>query len=223
LRLDRETEALLHWASSAPATPLWCLSPERARDEYRRMLLKTEIEPPVIGETSDLAVSGPDGPMRLRRYVPTNPSTGGAAILFIHGGGCVIGDVESHDVFCRTLCHDTEATVFSLDYRLAPEHQFPAAVEDSVAAIEWLSHEAAALGLDQHRIAIAGDSAGGGLAAVALHETKGRLAAPVRAQALIYPALDLRGRLPSRKDLADHFLLPQDMIQWFFSHYFGQA
>jgi acetyl esterase len=224
LRLDRETEALLHWASSAPSTPLWSLSPEQARDEYRRMLLKTEIEPPVIGETSDLAVSGPDEPMRLRRYVPAKvDGTGGAAILFIHGGGCVIGDIESHDVFCRTLCHDTEATVFSLDYRLAPEHQFPAAVEDSVAAIEWLSHEAAALGLDPTRIAIAGDSAGGGLAAVALHETKGRLVAPVRAQALIYPALDLRGRLPSRKDLADHFLLPQDMIQWFFSHYFGQA
>lgn len=223
MQLDRETEAFLHWASSAPAKPLWCLSPEQARDEYRRMLLKTEIAAPVIGETSDLAVAGPDGPMRLRRYVPANAGDPGAAILFIHGGGCVIGDVESHDVFCRTLCHDTEATVFSLDYRLAPEHQFPAAVEDAVAAIEWLVGEAPALGLDQNRIAIAGDSAGGGLAAVALHETKGRLAAPVRAQALIYPALDLRGRLPSRKDLADHFLLPQEMIQWFFSHYFGQA
>jgi acetyl esterase len=221
LRLDRETEALLHWASSAPATPLWCLSPEQARDEYRRMLLKTEIVPPRVGDVSDLAVPGPAGPMRLRRYVPEN--AGGAAILFIHGGGCVIGDIESHDVFCRTLCHDTEATVFSLDYRLAPEHPFPAAVEDSVAALAWLSHEASALGLEQERIAIAGDSAGGGLAAVALHETKGRLAAPVRAQVLIYPALDLRGRLPSRKELAHHLPLPQDMIQWFFGHYFGHA
>jgi acetyl esterase len=77
--------------------------------------------------------------------------------------------------------------------------------------------------VDPNRIAIAGDSAGGGLAAVALHETKSSLAAPVRAQALIYPALDLRGRLPSRKELADHFPIPQDMIQWFFGHYFGLA
>ena len=199
------------------------MSPEEARNEYRRMLLKTEIAPPAIGKMSDLAVPGPAGPMRLRQYAPAHVERGGAAILFIHGGGCVIGDIESHDVFCRTLCHDTAATVFSLDYRLAPEHEFPAAVEDSVAAVEWLSFEARGLGLDQDRIAIAGDSAGGGLAAVALHETKGRLAAPVRAQVLIYPALDLRGRLPSRKDLADHFLLPQDMIQWFFSHYFGHA
>jgi len=87
----------------------------------------------------------------------------------------------------------------------------------------WLSHEAACLGLDPGRIAVAGDSAGGGLAAVALHETKGRLAAPARAQALIYPALDLRGRLPSRSELAHHFPIPRDMIHWFFDHYFGAA
>ena len=87
----------------------------------------------------------------------------------------------------------------------------------------WLSREAAALGVDAERIAVAGDSAGAGLAAVALHETKGQLAAPVRGQALIYPALDLRGRLPSRTELAEQFPIPHDMIQWFFGHYFGAA
>jgi acetyl esterase len=222
--LDRETEALLHWASSAPATPLWSLTPADARDEYRRMLAKTEISPPHVGQTADLAAAGPAGPMRVRRYVPAGGvSVGGAAVLFMHGGGCVLGDIDTHDIWCRTLCHDTRASVFSLDYRLAPEHPFPAAVEDTVAALTWLSHRAVGLGLDPERIAVAGDSAGGGLAAVALHETKGRLAAPVRAQALIYPALDLRGRLPSRKELADHFPIPQDMIEWFFGHYFGRA
>ena len=141
----------------------------------------------------------------------------------MHGGGCVLGDIDTHDVLCRTLCHDTGATVFSLDYRLAPEHPFPAAVEDTVAALTWLSHEAACLGLDLERIAVAGDSAGAGLAAVALHETKGQLAAPACAQALIYPALDLRGRLPSRKELSQQFPLPLDMIHWFFDHYFGTS
>jgi acetyl esterase len=224
LKLDRETEALLYWASSSTATPLWNLSPDAAREEYRRTLAKTEIKPPGIDETSELAAPGPAGPLRLRKYVPADPDRAAeAAILFVHGGGCVIGDLETHDVMCRTLCHDTRATVFSLDYRLAPEHPFPAAVEDTVAALEWLSHEASALGLDPQRIAIVGDSAGGGLAAVALHETKGRLAAPIRAQALIYPALDLRGRLPSRKELAEHFPIPRDMIDWFFDHYFGRA
>jgi acetyl esterase len=224
LKLDRETEALLYWASAATATPLWTLSPDAAREEYRRTLAKTEIKPPAIGETGDLAVAGPAGEMRLRRYAPAeHGAKAEAAILFMHGGGCVLGDVDTHDVFCRALCHDTGATVFSLDYRLAPEHPFPAAVEDTVAALTWLSHEATTLGVDAKRIAVAGDSAGAGLAAVALHETKGQLAAPVRAQALIYPALDLRGRLPSRTELAQQFPIPHDMIQWFFGHYFGIA
>ena len=223
-RLDRETEALLYWASSSTSTPLWHLSPETARNDYRRGLAKTEIVPPGIGEVSELKVPSDAGPLRVRKYVPSDPGTDAeAAILFMHGGGCVIGDLETHDVFCRTLCHDMRATVLSLDYRLAPEHPFPAAVEDTVAALTRLSHEAQALGLDPARIAVAGDSAGGGLAAVALHETKGRLAAPVRGQVLIYPALDLRGRLPSRKELAEQFPIPRDMIEWFFEHYFGNA
>src|SRR6476620_9273180 len=146
LTLDRETEALLYWASSATATPLWSLSPDAAREEYRRTLAKTEITPPHIGEVADLIVPGSAGPMRLRKYVSASAgSAGRAAILFIHGGGCVLGDIETHDIWCRTLCHDTKATVFSLDYRLAPEHPFPAAVEDSVAALTWLSREAVAL------------------------------------------------------------------------------
>ena len=224
MKLDRETEALLYWASSATATPLWTLTPEAAREEYRRTLGKTEIVPPEIGEASDLAVPGPAGPMTLRKYAPAKGGREAhAAVLFVHGGGCVLGDVGTHDIFCRALCHDTGATVFSLDYRLAPEHPFPAAVEDTVAALQWLSREAEAMGLDASRIAVAGDSAGGGLAAVALHETKGALAAPFCAQALIYPALDLRGRLPSRKVLAEQFPIPREMIGWFFDHYFGLA
>src|SRR5262245_3892130 len=162
--------------------------------------------------------------MAVRKYVAAKGGDEArAAILFMHGGGCVLGDVDTHDVLCRTLCHDTGATVFSLDYRLAPEHPFPAAVEDTVDALVWLSREADSLGLDASRLALVGDSAGAGLAAVAVHETKERLSAPVRAQVLIYPALDLRARLPSRKDLAGQFPIPSEMIEWFFSHYFGNA
>jgi acetyl esterase len=224
LKLDRETEALLYWASVSTATPLWTLPPQAAREDYARTLAKTEIVPPAIGEVSELAAPGPAGAMRLRRYAPAEAGERAeAAILFMHGGGCVIGDIETHDIFCRTLCHDTGATVFALDYRLAPEHPFPAAVEDTVAALVWLSGESTSLGIDARRIAVAGDSAGAGLATIALHETKGQLAAPIRAQALIYPVLDLRGRLPSRKELAEQFPIPRDMIEWFFNHYFGTA
>ena len=224
MKLDRETEALLYWVSSSTATPLWQLSPAAARAEYRRSLAKTEAGPPEIGATSDRSLPGPHGAIPVREYRPARRNaTRDAALLFFHGGGCVLGDVDTHDILCRTLCHDTNTAVFSVDYRLAPEHPFPAAVEDAVAALLWLSHEADMLGLDPERIAVAGDSAGGGLAAIALHETKDRLAAPARAQLLLYPALDLRGRLPSREALAHQFPIPRDMIYWFFNHYFGTA
>ena len=224
MKLDRETEALLYWASAATATPLYHLDPGTARVEYRRTLSKTEIEPPPVAEVADITAPGETAELRIRRYLPAGADDAPrSALLFVHGGGCVLGDLETHDVLCRTLCHDTGAAVFALDYRLAPEYPFPAAVEDTVAALLWLSHKADEIGLDAGRIAVVGDSAGGGLAAVALHETKGMLAAPIRGQALIYPALDLRGRLPSRRELANQFPIPRDMIDWFFNHYFGLA
>jgi acetyl esterase len=224
LKLDRETEALLHWVSTATAAPLWMLPLDEARREYSRIQAKTEISPPEVGKVQDLQITGPAGPLTLRRYLPPRPDSKlSPTILFVHGGGCVLGDLDTHDVLCRTLCHDTQAMVLSLDYRLAPEHPFPAAVEDTVAALTWLSRDGAAQGADPRRIAIAGDSAGAGLSAVALHETRGTLANPVRAQVLIYPAMDLRGRLPSRHELTQQFPIPAELLQWFFHHYFGLA
>jgi len=120
-KLDRETEALLYWASSSTSSPLWHLSPGAARNDYRRGLAKTEIVPPEVGETSDFDVSSDAGALRLRKYIPADPNIDAeAVILFVHGGGCVIGDLETHDVFCRALCHDTHATVLSLGFALGP-------------------------------------------------------------------------------------------------------
>lgn len=221
MTLDRETEALMFWVYSSTTRPLWQLDHQSARREYCRSLSKTDVAPPPIGATEDLTIPGPAGPVHVRKYEPAYPT--GASILFFHGGGGVLGNIETHDTLCRTLCHDSQATVFSVEYRLAPEHPFPAAVHDGVAALEWLSREAPNLSLDPKRIAVAGDSAGGSLAAVALHETKGRLEAPAAAQLLIYPALDLRAREPSRKELAKQFPIPEEMLHWFFDHYFGTA
>lgn len=224
--LDRETEALLNWVSSSPAGSQSPLDPETSRAEYRRTLAKTDIAPPAIRQAADRSISGPGGPLPIRIYTPEQPAAAGGTypgILFAHGGGCVIGDLETHDTLCRTLCSDVNAVVVSLDYRLAPEHLFPAAVEDTVACLQWLSASAADLGADPTRLAVAGDSAGGGLVAVALHECKGKLAAPVRAQVLIYPALDLQARLPSRKQFAKVFPIPAEVIEWFHLQYFGLA
>ena len=221
MTLDRETDALMFWVSSSPAKPLWQRDVEAARQAYRRSVAQTEIDPPEIGGTSDFVVPGPGGPIPLRKYVPLRAS--GASLLYFHGGGGVLGDIDTHDILCRTLCHDTGATVFSVGYRLAPEHPFPAAVYDGVAALRWLSRAARDMSLDPARIAVAGDSAGGSLAAVALHETNSLLEAPAAAQLLIYPALDLRARQPSRKELVHQFPIPEEMLHWFFNHYFGIA
>src|SRR5262249_7390262 len=104
LQLDRETEALLYWTSSATATPLWTLSPNEAREESPGTLPNTEVAPREIAEAGAPPVAGPAGPMRIRRYAPANAGgSSEAAILFVHGGGCVLGDVETHDILCRTL------------------------------------------------------------------------------------------------------------------------
>ena len=223
--LDRETEALLNWVSSSPSGSVSKFELAAMRAEYKRTLAKTEVEAPPIGPVVDRTIEGPGGALVLRIYSPEDTGSGAAraGILFMHGGGCVVGDLETHDTLCRALCSDVGAVVVSVDYRLAPEHPFPAAVEDTVAALQWLSANAVEIGVDPARLAVAGDSAGAGLAAVAVHECKGKLIAPVRAQALIYPALDLKARLPSRRQFANVFPLPADMIEWFHMQYFGLA
>ncbi|MGE0629869.1 MAG: alpha/beta hydrolase [Hyphomicrobiaceae bacterium] len=223
VKLDRETDALLSWVASRKATPMPALSLQAARQEYRRTLSKTEIDPPGIGPVLEHVVGGPGGALPLRIYNPIDRCDRAPGLLFIHGGGCVVGDLDTHDTFCRTLCADVGAVVVAVDYRLAPEHPFPAAVEDGMAALSWLSLNAGSLGIDRERIAIAGDSAGGGIAAVSVHETRGRLAAPLKAQVLIYPALDLKARLPSRRTFSEIFPIPADLIDWFHNQYFGEA
>lgn len=221
MTLDRETDALQFWVSASPTTPVWELDVAAARAAYRRSVAQSEITPPEIGATHDLTAPGPSGEIALRKYTPLRASA--ASVLYFHGGGGVLGDIDTHDPLCRTLCHDSGATVFSVGYRLAPEHPFPAAVDDAIAALRWLSREAPDLALDPARIAVAGDSAGGALAVVALHETKGLLEAPAAAQLLIYPALDLHARQPSRRELIDQFPLPEEMLHWFFNHTYGNA
>ncbi len=234
MRMDRETEALLYWVSKSKSRSLSALTPEAARNEYRRTLAKTDMDPAPVSSVFDFNIPSSGGELMLRGYIPSSGNISAKrmqkcpyrcypGVLFFHGGGCVLGDLNTHDVLCRTLCNDAQAIVVSVDYRLAPEHRFPAAVEDAVASLKWLSLNAEDLGIDPERIAIAGDSAGGGLAAVAVHECKNDVNLSLRAQVLIYPALDLRARLPSCQMFADVFPIPTDLITWFHNHYFGSA
>ena len=142
--------------------------------------------------------------------------------MFFHGGGFVIGNLDSHDVVCRKLAHEGELIVISVDYRLAPEHKFPAAVEDSIAATKWVAANAGQLGVDAARIMVGGDSAGGNLAAVtaiALRDTGPTLAG----QVLIYPATDFAMNHPSHSEPETSLLLTHTVIRWFIDHYLGDA
>jgi len=170
--------------------PLHTLPMPAMRAAYRQIttLLGGEAWP--MQEVRDLQADGPLGPIALRRYVPAGAAAPSAAIVYLHGGGWILGDLDSHDKVCRRLAQAAGCAVIGVDYRLAPEYPAPAGPEDVLAAIRWLVAHAAELGLDPARIAVAGDSAGGGLAAMACHALRGS-AVGLRAQVLFYPGTDL--------------------------------
>jgi acetyl esterase len=184
-------------------------TPAEARAAFRTLtvdFLKPEDVVPV-GSVEDLTVAG--RPARLYRPAGAGETP---TLVFFHGGGFVIGDLDTHDQTCRRICAGAETTVLAIDYRLAPEHPFPAGVEDAVAATRW-----AAENLPGTRLAVGGDSAGGNLSAVAAQTLKGL----VGAQVLLYPAVDTFGDYPSREQNADGYFLDLPAMVWFFEQYAG--
>jgi acetyl esterase len=163
----------------------------------------------------------------LRLYRPLKDDRDGSArrqpvLVYFHGGGWTIGDLDTHDTLCRELANGAGCAVVSVDYRLGPEHRFPAAVDDCLAATRWVQAHAAELGLDAQRLAVGGDSAGGNLAAVvaiALRDAPDAAALPIAFQLLIYPATDMRRNAPSHTSNGQGYLLTRDTITYFHDHY----
>jgi acetyl esterase len=179
-------------------------------------VMATHIAVPI----TDFTIPGPESPVRARHYRPT---IDGAAplLVFFHGGGFVVGDIESHDGLCRMICRDAAIHVLSVDYRLAPEHKAPAAVDDCIAAYRWALEHAAELGADPSRIGVGGDSAGGNLAAlVALRSRDEGIEQPAL-QVLLYPVLDLSEETRSRKLFSDGYFLSKGDRDWFTDLYLG--
>ena len=176
-----------------------------------------------VGAVRDLTIDGAVGPLRARHYTPESGGHGRPLLVFFHGGGWVVGDLDTHDQPCRLLARYADIHVLAVDYRLAPEHPFPAAVEDAVASFAWAVAHADGLGADPTRIAVGGDSAGGNLAAVVAQQTRDAgVAAPV-AQLLLYPGTDSSVARPSKDLFAEGYFLTKKQMDWYFDTYSAGA
>ncbi|MBN9040230.1 MAG: acetyl hydrolase [Rhizobiales bacterium 62-47] len=220
--LDDDAAAVLKAFRDAGRPPYETLSPSEARQLYLLGGVVARPEPPEVAAIRSLSAPGPHGPIPLRVYQPhaVRKADGLApCLVFFHGGGWVIGNIDSHDVVCRTLANEGQLVVISVDYRLAPEHKFPAAVEDSIAATEWIAANAQSLGIDASQLMVGGDSAGGNLAAIVAIHARDTGAPKLVAQVLIYPATDFRMTHPSHSEPETSCLLTHSVIRWFRDHY----
>jgi acetyl esterase len=202
------------------------LSPSEARDYYLQARLVTNPEPPELKSVTPLAIPSPHGLIPARIYTPkTLRQRSGLApcLVFFHGGGWVIGDLDTHDVACRKLADEGQLIVISVDYRRAPEHKFPAAADDAIAATTWIAGHAKELGVDATRLTVGGDSAGGNLAAVVAISARDGSGPAIAGQVLIYPATDFAMTHPSHSEPETSILLTHSVIRWFADHYLNGA
>ena len=210
-----DAEKLLTLVRLAGRPPFQFQTPAEARTAVAASRAVLQRPPQDVASTQDLAIGSI--PARLYRGLRATETSPG--LLYLHGGGWVVGSLDSHDSLCRRFANLAECRVLAIDYRLAPEHPFPAAVEDSAAALLWLADHAAEHGIDPARLALAGDSAGGTLAAVlALMGQDGAVPA-TSAQILFYPVTDLAMSAPSYARIADGVPLTADTMRWFVDHY----
>lgn len=225
MKIDPGAQQVIDLIKAAGRPPYETVGHLEARRLYLEARRVLQPDPMPIAETRDLTAPGPTGPMAVRLY-RARPSTNGElqpALIYFHGGGWVIGSLDSHDGVCRGLANGADCTVISVDYRLAPEHKFPAAIEDAIAATEWIAANAKSLGIDANRLAVGGDSAGGNLAAVVALNARDRGTPKLRFQLLIYPACDMSMTLPSIAELAEQLPLTRSTMKWFVDLYLRDA
>ena len=214
MALDPQVQALLDGLADLDAPPIWEQSPDEAR--VAGAVLGQLSVPEEVGSVEDRTIPGPDGELALRIYRP-EPGDGGPVpvMVWFHGGGFVIGSLDTSDGMCRALCRRSGVALVSVDYRLAPEHPFPAGPDDCLAAFDWVRDHAADLGFDGDRVAVGGDSAGANLATVTALARRGKVAF----QLLVYPVTDLTMTSESHQANGTGYLLTGETMQWFEQHY----
>ncbi len=217
-----DVSGFLQLLAAGAGEPLETLPPSVGRKLFDGLAAMAELPRGELAEVRELAIPGENGhlvPARLyRANLLQHPAP---VLLFFHGGGWVLGGLESHDSACAEIARSLGLDVVAVDYRLAPEHPFPAAIEDCMAAARWLAGSPGEIGHPVSGLVPAGDSAGGNLAAVVSQQSAGQLAVPVIAQWLIYPAVDMRAEGGSMASLAQGYFLTSATIQWFGECYLG--
>ena len=219
--LHPQAQALMRLMQEKGVPPTHTLTPAQARAFYRERRTFTQPDAPDVASVRDLQATGPAGPIPLRSYRPAGSDAGARlpVLVYFHGGGWVIGDLDTHDVLCRQLCNQSGCAVVAVDYRMGPEHRFPAAVEDALAATRWVHANAGMLNVDPGRLAVGGDSAGGNLAAVVALAARDEGGLPIAFQLLVYPATDQRRGSPSHTTNGQGYLLTKETMDYFHDHY----
>ena len=219
--LHPQARALLRLIDEKGLPPTHTLSPVEARYWYRERRAVLQPAPPEVAATRELTTPGAGGdiPLRLYRPIGSQAQQQLPVLVYFHGGGWVIGDLDTHDTLCRELANGSGCAVVAVDYRMGPENRFPAAVDDCIAATRWVRDNAASLQLDPGRMAVGGDSAGGNLAAVVSIAAREAGDPPIRFQLLIYPGTDMRRTAPSHQVNGQGYLLTSETIGYFHDHY----
>ena len=221
--LHPQARALIDLLQERGVPAMHTLTPDASRRLYRDRRQLVQPDPPEVAQVQSLQATGAHGVIPLRLYRPLSSRRAAVSklpvLIYFHGGGWVIGDLDTHDTLCRELANGAGIAVVSVDYRMGPEHRFPAAVDDSIAATRWVQAQAGELGLDAQRIAVGGDSAGGNLAAVVSLAFRDSGGVPLAYQLLIYPSTDMRRIAPSHTRNGQGYLLTSDTIAYFQGHY----
>jgi acetyl esterase len=222
--LAPDAQAALAMMAAAGAPAIETLPPAEAKRMFLESVPQLQGKKEAVAETRDLRAPSPAGEIPLRLYRGVGcPATGAPALLYFHGGGWVVGSIETHDNVCRWIANSAAGVVVSVDYRLAPEHPFPAAIEDAAAALRYVAENAGSLGIDARRIAVGGDSAGGNIAAVIALLARDKQVPSVAFQVLIYPVTDVSASQDSYRRYAEDYGLTTAAMRWFREQYLGPA
>jgi acetyl esterase len=225
MSLDPQAQAILDAVRKAGLPELWQLTPDQAREQYALRVKRLDVRDEPFHAAETLRIDVAERSLRVRVYRPREQMIGERlpVLVWYHGGGFVIGDLDTHDSACRRLARLAQCLVVAVDYRLAPEHRFPAAVDDAMAALRWVALHGERIGADPARIAVGGDSAGGNLAAVCALLARDEGFPTLALQLLIYPATAPEPETASHHRFAEGYLLTRNTVTWFYRQYLRSA